>query len=138
MQSMHIQVLGSEGAGRAALESALTGLGCTISAADEHGSGTSAPVADVLMLDARGDQAALAGLAAEVVADERPALVVSERPSPLVAQLARRQAGTILVTGAESQAGFRVALSLLAALGEAARARTRAAQGDSPTRTAIV
>lgn len=135
MQSMHIQVLGSEGAGRAALESALAGLGCTISA-DEHGSRTSAPVADVLMLDARGDQAALAGLAAKVVADERPALVVSERPSPLVAQLARRQAGTILVTGAESQAGFRVALSLLAALGKGAR--TRAAQGDSPTRTAVV
>ena len=133
MQSMHIQVLGPEGAGRAALESALAGLGCTISA-DEHGSRTSAPAADIVMLDARGDQSALAGLAADLVADERPALVLSERPSPLVAQLARRPAGTILVTGAESEAGYRVALSLLAALGEGARART---QGDSPTGTVV-
>jgi hypothetical protein len=111
MQSMHIHVLGPEGSGRAALESALVRLGCTVSGA-EPGSAPE-PDADALLLDARGDHSVLAGLAPDLVADRRPALLVSERPSPLVAELARRPGGTVLVTGGESEAGYRVALSLL-------------------------
>jgi hypothetical protein len=115
MQSMHIHVLGPEGSGRAALERAFAGLGCTVSAA-EPAAGSDAPGADALTLDVRGDQSEMAALAAGLVADARPALVVSEAASPLVAELARRPAGAILVSGNESEAGYRVALSLLAGL----------------------
>jgi hypothetical protein len=134
MQSMHIHVLGPEGSGRAALERAVAGLGCTVSAA-EPVAGADAPGADVLMLDVRGDQSALSGLTAGLVADARPALVVSEGPSPLVAELARRPAGTVLVTGNESEAGYRVALSLLAGLRASALWR---ASADSLTGTAAL
>jgi hypothetical protein len=88
------------------------------------------------MVDARGDHSAIAGLAAGLVADARPALVVSESASPLVAELARRPGGAILVSGNESEAGYRVALSLLAGL--RASALWRAAADDSLARTAAL
>jgi hypothetical protein len=135
MQSMHIHVLGPEGSGRAALEAALARLGCTVSGA-EPGSGSPEPAADALMLDARGDQSVLAGAAAGLVADRRPAMVVSERPSPLVRELARRPGGTVLVTGAESEAGYRVALSLVASLRGTPRAQ--GAGNGSLARTAAL
>jgi len=50
-------------------------------------------------------------------------MIVSERPRPIVRELAGRQAGTMLLTGGESDAGYRVALSVLRALRETAQAR---------------
>ena len=135
MQSMHIHVLGPEGSGRAALERAVAGLGCTVSAA-EPAAGSDAPGADALMVDVRGDQSAIAGMTPGLVADARPALVVSEGARPLVAELARRPAGAILVSGNESEAGYRVALSLLAGL--RASSLWRAAAEDSLTGTAAL
>jgi hypothetical protein len=135
MQSMHIHVLGPGGSRRAALERAVAGLGCTVSAA-EPAAGSAAPGADALMVDVRGDQAEMAGLAAGLVADARPALVVSEGASPLVAELARRPAGANLVRGEESEAGYRVALSLLAGL--RASSLWRAAANGSLTGTAAL
>ena len=135
MQSMHIHVLGPEGSGRAALERAVAGLGCTVSAA-ELAAGSDAPGADALMVDVRGDQSATSPGVMPAIADARPALVVSEGASPLVAELARRPAGAILVSGNESEAGYRVALSLLAGL--RASSLWRAAAEDSLTGTAAL
>jgi hypothetical protein len=124
MQPMHIYVLGPEGAGRSALESTFARLGCTVSAAEaaSHRSASG----DVLMLDVRGDESGWAEVAQGLLDDARPVMVVSEGPTPLVRELARRPAGTVLLTGAETDAGYRVALSLLQALRE--RAASRSAQ----------
>ena len=51
-------------------------------------------------------------------------MIVSERPRPIVRELAGRAAGTMLLTGGESDAGYRVALSVLRALRESSLART--------------
>ena len=126
MQPMHIYVLGPDGAGRSALESTLARLGCTVSASDTS-AGPSVPVGDVLMLDVRGDDSRWVGVAEDLHNDERPVMVVSEGATPVVRQLARRQAGTVLLTGGESDAGYRVALSVLQGLRE--RALDRAARG---------
>ena len=126
MQPMHIYVLGPEGAGRSALESTLARLGCTVSASDAS-AGPSVPAGDVLMLDVRGDDSRWVGVAEDLHNDARPVMVVSEGPTPVVRQLARRQAGTVLLTGGESDAGYRVALSVLQGLRE--RALDRAARG---------
>lgn len=120
MQALHIHVLGPDGPGRSELESALTALGCSVSGG--RAAPGAAPGADALVLDARGDQSALADALAGLVADRRPALLVAERPCPLVAELAGRPGGAVLATGSESPAGYRVCVSLLAALREGPRA----------------
>jgi hypothetical protein len=123
MQPMHIYVLGPEGAGRSALESTLARLGCRVSAAEPPGDRPQPPAADVLMLDVRGDEPGWAGLARGLHDDDRPVMVVSEGPTPFVRELARRRAGTVLLSGAESEAGYRVALSVLQGLRESALVR---------------
>ena len=50
-----------------------------------------------------------------VFEDSRPLLLVAEAPSRAAGTLLRRPAGVVLVTGQESDAGYRVALSLCAA-----------------------
>jgi hypothetical protein len=127
MQPTRVLVLGPEGAGRTALERTLSRLGYAVSAADARRQ--AAPVdADILMLDVRGDEADWADIAPGILDDERPVMIVSERPSPIVRELAGRPAGTMLLTGGESDAGYRVALSVLRALRESARIRST----DSP------
>ena len=84
--------------------------------------------ADVLMLDVRGDDVALGRRSPRTcTTTTRPVMVVSEGPTPIVRELARRPAGTVLLTGGESDAGYRVALSVLQGLRE--RALGRAARG---------
>jgi hypothetical protein len=126
---MQVLVLGPEGAGRSALESTLARLGCAVSAADASVGRPGPGAADVLMLDVRGDQSRWAGVARGLCDDERPVMVVTEGPTPIVRELARRTAGTVLLTGAESDAGYRVALSVLQGLRE--RALSRAADAPS-------
>jgi hypothetical protein len=123
MQPTRVLVLGPEGAGRTALERTLSRLGYAVSAADAR---RHAPHedADILMLDVRGDEAGWADIAPGIRHDERPVMIVSERPSPIVRELAGRPAGTMLLTGGESDAGYRVALSVLRALRESALARS--------------
>jgi hypothetical protein len=122
MQPTKVLVLGPEGAGRTALERTLSRLGYAVSTADAR-RGASAGDADILMLDLRGDEAGWAELAPGIQEDDRPVMIVSERPRPLVREIAGRQAGTMLLTGGESDAGYRVALSVLRALRESALAR---------------
>ena len=71
---------------------------------------------DIVMLDLRGEDADWRGLAEGLAADERPVMIVSERPRRLVRALSGRPAGTMLLTGQESDAGYRVALSVCAGL----------------------
>jgi len=127
MQPMQVHVLGPEGAGRSALEQALSRLGCTVSAADASARRPEPSGADILMLDVRGDAAHWDGLARDLRDDDRPVVVVSEGPTPLVRELVRRPGRTVLLTGDESDAGYRVALSVLRGLRESARGR--AAEG---------
>ena len=75
------------------------------------------------MLDLRGEDADWRELAEGLPADERPVMIVSERPRRLVRALSGRPAGTMLLTGSESDAGYRVALSVCQALRRSALAR---------------
>ena len=122
MQPTKVLVLGPEGAGRAALQQTLSRLGYAVSASEARRDAASAD-ADILMLDLRDDGADWSDLAQGIHDDDRPVMIVSERPRPIVRELAGRQAGTMLLTGGESDAGYRVALSVLRALRESARAR---------------
>lgn len=129
-----ILVLGSDGAGRAALEETLTRLGYVVLTADAAGARTPPASGDIVMLDLRGEDADWRELAEGLAADERPMMIISERPRRLVRTLSGRPAGTMLMTGAESDAGYRVALSICAALRQSALARSRA---DGVTLAAI-
>jgi CheY-like chemotaxis protein len=118
-----ILVLGSDGAGRSALEETLTRLGYVVLAADAGAQRTPPTSGDIVMLDLRGEDADWRELAEGLQADERPMMIISERPRRLVRALSGRPAGTMLMTGAESDAGYRVALSVCAALRESGRTR---------------
>jgi CheY-like chemotaxis protein len=118
-----ILVLGSDGAGRSALEETLTRLGYVVLAADASAQRTPPASGDIVMLDLRGEEADWRELAAGLQADERPMMIISERPRRLVRTLSGRPAGTMLMTGAESDAGYRVALSVCAALRQSALER---------------
>ena len=123
MQPTQILVLGPEGAGRAALCQTLTRLGYVVMAAEPR-SGRPAPASgDIVMVDLRGDEADWGALTKGLVADERPLMVVSERPRRLVRALSGRPAGTMVLTGAESDGGYRVALAVCGALRRSALAR---------------
>lgn len=125
MQPMQILVLGPEGAGRSALEETLTRLGYVVMAAEARPDRTPPTSGDIVMLDLRGEDADWRELAAGLHADERPMMIISERPRRLVTSLAARPAGTMLLTGAESDAGYKVALAVCQALRKSALSRSR-------------
>jgi hypothetical protein len=131
MQPVQVLVLGPEGAGRSALESTLVRLGCAVSVADVSADRPQPSGADVLLLDVRGDEPRWAGVARGLHDDDRPVMVVSEGPTPVMRELARRPAGTVLLTGGESDAGYRVALSVLQGLRERALSRARGSVDDT-------
>ena len=130
MQPMEVLVLGPEGAGRAALEHTLSRLGCTVSASEAPAGRPTSAAADILMLDVRGDESEWAELASGLHDDERPAVIVAEALRPIVRELSRRPAGTVLLTGGESDAGYRVALSVLSGLRRSALDRAPAGPID--------
>lgn len=130
MQPTKVLVLGSEGARRTSLERTLSRLGYDVSAAEANRDGASGE-ADILMLDLRGDEADWADIAPGIHDDDRPVMLVSERPRPIVRELAGRSAGTMLLTGGESDAGYRVALSVLRALRESALTRSVPRNGST-------
>ncbi len=125
MQPMQILVLGPEGAGRSALEETLTRLGYVVMAAEARPHRTPPSSGDIVMLDLRGEDADWRELAEGLQTDERPMMIISERPRRLVTSLASRPAGTMLLTGAESDAGYKVALAVCQALRQNALSRTR-------------
>jgi CheY-like chemotaxis protein len=123
MQPTQILVLGPAGAGRSALCQTLTRLGYLVMAAEPRPERGAPASGDIVMLDLRGPGADWGALAERLGADERPLVIVSERPRRLVRALAARPAGTMLLTGAESDAGYRVALTVCGALRRSALAR---------------
>jgi CheY-like chemotaxis protein len=125
MQPMQILVLGPEGAGRSALEETLTRLGYVVMAAEARPHRTPPASGDIVMLDLRGEDADWRELAEGLQTDERPMMIISERPRRLVTSLASRPAGTMLLTGAESDAGYKVALAVCQALRQNALSRIR-------------
>jgi hypothetical protein len=125
MQRTEVLVLGPEGVGRTALEETLARHGCAVMTAEPR-RGRAPASGDIVMLDLRGERADWRELAEGLAADERPLMVVSDRPRRLIGALAGRPAGTMLLTGAESDAGYRVALSVCQALRRSAMARAAA------------
>jgi hypothetical protein len=125
MPPTEILVLGPEGVGRAALEETFARHGCAVLTAEPRRERAPAG-GDIVMLDLRGQRVDWRELAEGLAADERPLMIVSERPRRLVGALAHRPAGTVLLTGAESDAGYRVALSVCQALRRSALARAAA------------
>lgn len=126
MQPTQILVLGPQGAGRSALCETLTRLGYVVMAAEPRPERAAPASGDIVMLDLRGDEADWGALSGGLVADERPLMIVSERPRRLVAALSGRPAGTMVLSGAESDAGYRVALAVCQALRRSALARAAA------------
>ena len=123
MQPMQILVLGPEGAGRSALEQTLTRLGYVVMAAEARPHRTPPAAGDIVMVDLRDESADWRGVTEALQADERPLMIVSDAPRRLVRSLSGRPAGTMVMTGAESDAGYRVALSVCQALRQSALER---------------
>jgi hypothetical protein len=139
MQSMRILVLGPEGNGRSALEETLTRLGYVVMGAEARADRPAPASGDIVMLDLRDDGADWQPLAQALHADQRPLMIISDRPRRLVRTLSGRSAGTMLLTGAESDAGYRVALAVCEALSDNAqtrRAQHAAANGGAPVQHA--
>jgi len=116
MQPMQILVLGPEGVGRSALAETLTRLGYVVMAAEARPHRTPPSSGDIVMLDLRGEESDWRELAEGLHDDERPMMIISERPRRLVKALSGRPGGTMLLTGAESDAGYKVALAVCSAL----------------------
>lgn len=127
---MQILVLGPEGLGRSALEETLTRLGYVVMAAEARPDGQAPASGDIVMLDMRGEDAEWGGLAEGLAGDDRPVMIVSERPRRLMRALSGRAAGTMVMTGLESDAGYRVALSVCQALRRNALARATGARAE--------
>ncbi len=123
MQPMQILVLGPEGAGRSALQETLARLGYVVMAAEARPHRAPPASGDIVMLDLRGEEPDWRELADGLHADPRPMMIISERPQNLVTSLSGRRAGTMLLTGAESDAGYKVALAVCQALRASALSR---------------
>jgi hypothetical protein len=117
MTLLDIAILGPDGAARNMLEDTVRRLGHDSFAVDPaRVAGLPPAHGDVLMLDLRGEDRSWSELTDELLADERPLVIVADRPRRMVQTLAGRAAPTALLTGAEDDSGFRVALTLCAAL----------------------
>jgi hypothetical protein len=117
MTAQKILVLGPEGPSRAALESRLDRLGGDVLASEPASNGFVPAFGDVIFVDAREGRLDWTSATASLLDDSRPLVIVAEAPNDVVRALATRSAGAMVLTGAENDGGFRVALSLSAALG---------------------
>jgi hypothetical protein len=123
-----VLVLGPTGRGRETLERTLRRLGHSVLATEfqEGRELAAADLHDVVVVDARdegGDPTDLIGMG---VPESQPLLVVATQPSPMMRALFTRRGGAMVLTGAESDPGYQVALSVCAALRRTRRTRTGA------------
>lgn len=116
MTLLDIAILGPEGTDRDMLEGTVRRLGYDGFSVDPATLAGTPTNGDILMLDLRGEERGWQDLTAELVADERPLVIIADRPRRMVQTLAGRNAPTALLTGAEDDSGFRVALTLCSAL----------------------
>lgn len=128
MSTLDIVVLGPEGAPRTTLQETVRRLGHHAIAADPAELRGAPVMGDVLMVDLRDEERGWDDLTEELLEDERPLVIVADRPRRMISTLASRPAGTLLLTGAEDDSGYRVALTLAAAL-SAPRTRTAPRSG---------
>ena len=125
MQPMEILVLGPDGSGPTDLEETLTRLGHDVVRAAE-GWQTSPPLGgDTLVLDLRDDDHDWRRLADLLRQDERPLVIVADQPRRLMWALTGRPAGLMVLTGAESDGSYRVALRVCQALRASRQERSR-------------
>lgn len=124
MNAYEVLVLGPDGSGRASLEEKLRRMGHAVAGAPlcPGGQLESAERYDVVVVDAREPELDWKPLTAKgAPAALHPLLLVADRPRPLLSALSGRSGGVMVLTGAESDSGYQVALSVCAAL---RRART--------------
>lgn len=120
----HVLLIGPAGPEGRALHDRLAAIGCRITDA-----APSAPLASqgaVVVLDARRDEdGAWDALTGPLFDDPRPLIVVADVPRRLVRAIAGRRAGVMVLTGAESDGGYRIALNVCGALRPPSRSATR-------------
>jgi hypothetical protein len=124
MNAYDVLVLGPEGPGRAGLEERLRRLGHSVVAAEAEEGRDLAPgdLYDVVVVDAREPTADWRPLAAVGAPELQPVLLVADQPRRLITALTGRTGGVMVLTGAESDSGYQVALSVCAALRRSRRA----------------
>lgn len=116
MQTYDFVIMGADGAPRTTLQETVRRLGHHAIAADPAELRGAPVMGDVLIVDLRDDEPVWDELTEDLLHDERPLIIVADRPRQLVKTLASRSAGTLLLTGSEDDCGYRVALTLAAAL----------------------
>ena len=130
----NVLFLAGDGPDRGEVIDRLNRLGCTVHAEVPCPASTTVG-SDLILLDLRdglGDDELIETL----LTDVRPLVVLAEGPCARVRALAVRQAGTMLMTGAEDDSGYRVALNLSRGLaarrrGPGLRGRARPARAGS-------
>ena len=133
MSAFDIVVLGAEGVQRTTLEATVRRLGHESTAIDPEAVENLSATGDVVMVDLRDDTAHLEALTEELLDDERPLILVADRPRQMISTLSSRPAGTLLLTGAEDDSGYRVALTLAAAFSRPRTSAGREAGWTAPT-----
>jgi hypothetical protein len=113
IHTLHVAVLGDDTTSVDETRGRLERLGCRATAAASTGV---VPNAGLLVLDLRGTNGGARDLVKAVERDARPLMLVSDHVTPEVRALARRSGPVMLMTGAESDGGYRVALSVLSGL----------------------
>ena len=115
MDHDQVLILAPAGPRREALEAVFLRLGRT--AATPHPAEHTVPAAGAaIVVDLRGGDDDLRQMTPALHADLRPLMVVAEAPSPMILELQNRPGGLALLTGAESDGGYRVALRICEAL----------------------
>jgi hypothetical protein len=113
MQPYEVLVVGPKGQERRGLEGRLKRLGHEVTAADPA-SGWKGPC-DVVVVDARTPDVDWQHLVGDLRDEVRTLLVVADRPERLT-PFTDWRAGVVVLTGAESDNGYQVALRVCAGL----------------------
>ena len=116
MDPDQVLILAPDGALRAGLEEVFLRLDRSVAARHPAAAEGTPAEGTVIVADLRGGDEDMRRLAQALWADARPLMIVADRPSPLLLELQNRPAGLALLTGAESEAGYRVALRICEAL----------------------
>jgi len=114
-ESLEILVLGPSSPARRLLERTLRRLGHETVAA-HPAPWTDLSPGEVVVLDARGPGAGWRVVAAELLCDPRPLLVITDDPRALATLFRRRSSTAMALTGAEHDAGYAMALRLCAGM----------------------